>query len=100
MRLTWSFRPQYIRLSNEGVLQGFKILLNCDLISVEISYQMNRKDSDGPTIRPGVAATILVRERNREAADRTLMTWIRTSLTLYDVGNSCIAHGKGYQFVK
>jgi uncharacterized membrane protein YidH (DUF202 family) len=34
----------------------------------------------------GIATTELARERNREAADRTLMAWVRTSLSLITFG--------------
>ena len=39
--------------------------------------------SSGPTISE---STELSKERNREAADRTLMAWIRTSLSLIGFG--------------
>ena len=39
--------------------------------------------SAGPTISE---STELAKERNREAADRTLMAWIRTSLSLIGFG--------------
>jgi putative membrane protein len=35
---------------------------------------------------PPVLANELARERNREAADRTLLAWIRTSLALISLG--------------
>ena len=41
------------------------------------------------TIDPSAAAlttTELARERNREAADRTLLAWIRTSLAMTSLG--------------
>jgi uncharacterized membrane protein YidH (DUF202 family) len=44
------------------------------------SYSDNQKDNSAKT------TTDLARERNREAADRTLMSWIRTSLALIAFG--------------
>jgi uncharacterized membrane protein YidH (DUF202 family) len=44
------------------------------------SYSDNKKDNSAKT------TTDLARERNREAADRTLMSWIRTSLALIAFG--------------
>ena len=35
---------------------------------------------------PPVLANELARERNREAADRTLLAWIRTSLAMISLG--------------
>ncbi|MGO9266872.1 MAG: YidH family protein [Candidatus Binataceae bacterium] len=43
------------------------------------------------------AATELTKERNRLAADRTLMAWIRTSLSLIGFG---FGIGKGYQYLE
>jgi putative membrane protein len=43
------------------------------------------------------ASTELARERNREAADRTLMAWIRTSLSLIAFG---FGIGKLYDFIE
>jgi|688.fasta_scaffold03655_20 putative membrane protein len=40
-----------------------------------------RRDEDG-----AVVTTELARERNREAADRTLLAWIRTSLAMVSLG--------------
>ena len=40
-----------------------------------------RRDEDG-----SVVTTELARERNREAADRTLLAWIRTSLAMVSLG--------------
>jgi putative membrane protein len=42
-------------------------------------------------------ATELTKERNRLAADRTLMAWIRTSLSLIGFG---FGIGKGYQYLE
>ncbi|MEI8368203.1 MAG: DUF202 domain-containing protein [Planctomycetia bacterium] len=39
------------------------------------------RDEDG-----AVVSTELARERNREAADRTLLAWIRTSLAMVSLG--------------
>jgi putative membrane protein len=44
---------------------------------------------DGPDNRTSSAAGLsneLARERNREAADRTLLAWIRTSLAMISLG--------------
>lgn len=44
---------------------------------------------DGPDNRTSSAASLsneLARERNREAADRTLLAWIRTSLAMISLG--------------
>jgi len=39
-----------------------------------------------PDARPTDLNTELARERNREAADRTLLAWIRTSLAMVSLG--------------
>ena len=45
------------------------------------SNEQRRRDEDG-----SVVTTELARERNREAADRTLLAWIRTSLAMVSLG--------------
>lgn len=45
------------------------------------SNDRRRRDEDG-----AVVTTELARERNREAADRTLLAWIRTSLAMVSLG--------------
>jgi len=47
--------------------------------------------------RKSDTSTDLARERNREAADRTLMAWIRTSLSLIAFG---FGIGKFYDFIE
>lgn len=44
---------------------------------------MNTSDANPPTPNPG---TELAKERNRAAEERTLMAWIRTSLSLIGFG--------------
>ena len=41
---------------------------------------------DTPSVRDASLANELARERNREAADRTLLAWIRTSLAMISLG--------------
>jgi uncharacterized membrane protein YidH (DUF202 family) len=43
--------------------------------------ERRRRDEDGAEV-----STELARERNREAADRTLLAWIRTSLAMVSLG--------------
>lgn len=43
--------------------------------------ESRRRDEDGARVN-----TELARERNREAADRTLLAWIRTSLAMVSLG--------------
>lgn len=47
---------------------------------------MNKNDNEHQTGNSALIATSLARERSREAADRTLMAWIRTSLALIGFG--------------
>ena len=42
--------------------------------------------SDAPQTDAEPLANELARERNREAADRTLLAWIRTSLAMISLG--------------
>ena len=51
-----------------------KDLKGCDMTAQE------------PTIHHDIETTELAKERNREAADRTLMAWIRTALSLIGFG--------------
>jgi len=47
---------------------------------------MHRTVSDSHPSSPSSLANELARERNREAADRTLLAWIRTSLAMISLG--------------
>jgi putative membrane protein len=57
---------------------------------------MNRNKSDGPKDNSAKTTTDLARERNREAADRKLMAWIRTSIALIGFG---FGINKLYQYI-
>jgi putative membrane protein len=50
------------------------------------SLDMNIDGPDNRTSTAGGLSNELARERNREAADRTLLAWIRTSLAMISLG--------------
>ena len=53
--------------------------------------------TSGTPAAGGNTATELTKERNRLAADRTLMAWIRTALSLIGFG---FGIGKVYEYLK
>ena len=54
--------------------------------TIACSRELHRAVSDQQPSPPSSLVNELARERNREAADRTLLAWIRTSLAMISLG--------------